>query len=90
MSMPAKAAADDATSAALAPGGPGLPGGDLQVRRELQRGSGPDPRTFALAGIAAPIALGAPPASGRRQVEAAPELMAARGPGLPAGPPGMV
>ncbi len=123
MSMPAKAAVNDATSAALASlalSDPELLGEGLQVRRELQERSGLDPRTFALVKIAALIALDAPPASYRWQVanaidagatpgellgvlravapqtglprivEAAPELMAALGLDLPAGPPGMV
>ncbi|HEX9357716.1 MAG TPA: carboxymuconolactone decarboxylase family protein [Streptosporangiaceae bacterium] len=66
MSMPAKAAVDDTTSAALASlalGDPGLLGEGLQLRRELQERSGLDPRTFALVKIAALIALDAPPAS---------------------------
>jgi len=66
MSMPAKAAVDDTTSAALASlalGDPELLGEGLQLRRELQERSGLDPRTFALVKIAALIALDAPPAS---------------------------
>lgn len=123
MSMPDKAAVDDATSAALASlalGDPELLGEGLQLRRELQERSGLDARTFALVKIAALIALDAPPASYLWQVgnaieagatpgellgvlravapqvglprivAAAPELMAALGLDLPAGPPGMV
>jgi alkylhydroperoxidase/carboxymuconolactone decarboxylase family protein YurZ len=123
MSVPAKAAVDDITSAALASlalGDPELLGEGLQLRRELQERSGLDARTFALVKIAALIALDAPPASYLWQVgnaidagatpgellgvlravapqvglprivEAAPELMAALGLDLPAGPPGMV
>ena len=66
MSMPAKAAVNDTTSAALASlalGDPGLLGEGLQLRRELQERSGLDPRAFALVKIAALIALDAPPAS---------------------------
>ncbi len=66
MSMPAKAAVDDTTSAALASlalGDPGLLGEGQQQRREVQERSGLDPRTFALVKIAALIALDAPPAS---------------------------
>ncbi len=71
MSVPARAATGDATSAALAslaPGDPGLLGEGLPVRPEFQDASGLDPRTSALAKIAALIALDAPPASCRWQV----------------------
>jgi len=66
MSMPTKAAVDDATSEALASlalGDPELLGEGLALRQELQERSGLDPRTFALVKIAALIALDAPPAS---------------------------
>ena len=66
MSMPTKAAVDDATSEALASlalGDPELLGEGVALRQELQERSGLDPRTFALVKIAALIALDAPPAS---------------------------
>lgn len=66
MNMSARADIDDATSAALAQlalGDPDLLGEGLEVRAELQRRSGLDPRSFALVKIAALIALDAPPAS---------------------------
>ncbi len=66
MTMPAKAAIDDATTDALANlalGDPELLGEGLQLRQEMQERSGLDPRTFALVKIAALIALDAPPAS---------------------------
>jgi 4-carboxymuconolactone decarboxylase len=66
MSMPTKAAVDDATSEALASlalGDPELLGEGLELRAELQRRSGLDPRSFALVKIAALMALDAPPAS---------------------------
>jgi len=57
---------DDATRAALAElalGDPELLGEGLEMRAEMQRKSGLDPRSFALVKIAALIALDAPPAS---------------------------
>ena len=66
MSMPAKAAVNDATSEALASlalGDPELLGEGLALRQEMQERSGLDPRSFALVKIAALIALDAPPAS---------------------------
>jgi 4-carboxymuconolactone decarboxylase len=66
MTVPARPDIDDATSAALAAlalGDPDLLGESLEMRAELQRQSGLDPRSFALVKIAALIALDAPPAS---------------------------
>ena len=70
---------DEATRtalAALALGDPDLLGESLELRAELQRRSGLDPRSFALVKIAALMALDAPPASYLWQVsnalEAAP------------------
>jgi alkylhydroperoxidase/carboxymuconolactone decarboxylase family protein YurZ len=57
---------DEATRtalAALALGDPALLGEGLELRAELQRRSGLDPRSFALVKIAALMALDAPPAS---------------------------
>ena len=57
---------DDATRAALAElalGDPELLGEGQEMRAEMQRKSGLDPRSFALVKIAALIALDAPPAS---------------------------
>jgi alkylhydroperoxidase/carboxymuconolactone decarboxylase family protein YurZ len=57
---------DEATRtalAALALGDPELLGEGLELRAELQRRSGLDPRSFALVKIAALMALDAPPAS---------------------------
>jgi 4-carboxymuconolactone decarboxylase len=57
---------DEATRtalAALALGDPELLGESLELRAELQRRSGLDPRSFALVKIAALMALDAPPAS---------------------------
>ena len=57
---------DEATRtalAALALGDPDLLGESLELRAELQRRSGLDPRSFALVKIAALMALDAPPAS---------------------------
>jgi alkylhydroperoxidase/carboxymuconolactone decarboxylase family protein YurZ len=71
MTMPAKAAVDDATSDALANlalGDPDLLGEGLQLRQDMQDRSGLDPRTFALVKIAALISLDAPPASHLWQV----------------------
>jgi 4-carboxymuconolactone decarboxylase len=66
MNVPARADIDDATRAALAElalGDPELLGEGLELRAEMQRRSGLDPRSFALVKIAALIALDAPPAS---------------------------
>ena len=66
MNVPAKADVDDATRTALAElalGDPELLGESLELRAELQRRSGLDPRSFALVKIAALMALDAPPAS---------------------------
>src|SRR5258707_6112907 len=66
MNMSARADIDEATREALAElalGDPELLGEGLEVRAELQRRSGLDPRSFALVKIAALIALDAPPAS---------------------------
>ena len=49
--------------AGLALGDPELLGEGLELRAEMQRKSGLDPRSFALVKIAALIALDAPPAS---------------------------
>jgi 4-carboxymuconolactone decarboxylase len=57
---------DEATRTALAElalGDPALLGEGLELRAELQRRSGLDPRSFALVKIAALMALDAPPAS---------------------------
>jgi alkylhydroperoxidase/carboxymuconolactone decarboxylase family protein YurZ len=57
---------DEATRTALAElalGDPELLGEGLELRAELQRRSGLDPRSFALVKIAALMALDAPPAS---------------------------
>ncbi len=65
MTVP-RADVDDATRAALAElalGDPELLGEGLEMRAEMQRKSGLDPRSFALVKIAALIALDAPPAS---------------------------
>jgi len=61
-----RAEIDEATRTALAElalGDPELLGEGLEMRAELQRRSGLDPRSFALVKIAALIALDAPPAS---------------------------
>ena len=66
MNMSARADVDEATRDALAElalGDPELLGEGLEMRTELQRKSGLDPRTFALVKIAALMALDAPPAS---------------------------
>ena len=66
MTVPVKADVDDATATALAElalGDPELLGESLELRAELQRRSGLDPRSFALVKVAALIALDAPPAS---------------------------
>jgi 4-carboxymuconolactone decarboxylase len=66
MTVPGRAEVDDATRAALAElalGDPELLGEGLEMRAEMQRKSGLDPRSFALVKIAALIALDAPPAS---------------------------
>ena len=66
MTVPVKADVDDATRTALAElalGDPELLGEGLELRAELQRRSGLDPRSFALVKVAALIALDAPPAS---------------------------
>jgi alkylhydroperoxidase/carboxymuconolactone decarboxylase family protein YurZ len=66
MTVPARADVDEATRTALAElalGDPELLGEGLEMRAEMQRKSGLDPRTFALVKIAALIALDAPPAS---------------------------
>jgi alkylhydroperoxidase/carboxymuconolactone decarboxylase family protein YurZ len=66
MNMSARADIDEATRAALAElalGDPELLGEGLEMRAEMQRRSGLDPRSFALVKIAALIALDAPPAS---------------------------
>src|SRR5258708_26004380 len=66
MNMSARADIDEATREALAElalGDPELLGEGLEVRAELQRRTGLDPRSFALVKIAALIALDAPPAS---------------------------
>jgi 4-carboxymuconolactone decarboxylase len=66
MNLPTGANVDDATRTALAEmalGDPELLGEGLELRAELQRKSGLDPRSFALVKIAALMALDAPPAS---------------------------
>jgi 4-carboxymuconolactone decarboxylase len=66
MNMSARADIDEATRTALAElalGDPELLGEGLEMRAQMQRQSGLDPRTFALVKIAALIALDAPPAS---------------------------
>jgi len=66
MTVPGRAEVDDATRTALAElalGDPELLGEGLEMRAEMQRKSGLDPRSFALVKIAALIALDAPPAS---------------------------
>jgi 4-carboxymuconolactone decarboxylase len=66
MSLPSRIAVDDATTKALAElalGDPELLGEGLELRAEMQRKSGLDPRTFALVKVAALMALDAPPAS---------------------------
>jgi 4-carboxymuconolactone decarboxylase len=66
MSVPIKADVDDAARtvlAGLALGDPELLGESLEMRADLQRKSGLDPRSFALVKVAALIALDAPPAS---------------------------
>ena len=66
MNMPVKADVDDAARtvlAGLALGDPELLGESLEMRADLQRKSGLDPRSFALVKVAALIALDAPPAS---------------------------
>lgn len=66
MNAVTKADVDEATRTALAElalGDPALLGESLELRAELQRRSGLDPRSFALVKIAALMALDAPPAS---------------------------
>lgn len=66
MNMSARADIDEATRTALAElalGDPELLGEGLEMRAQMQRQSGLDPRTFALVKVAALIALDAPPAS---------------------------
>jgi len=66
MDVPVKAEVGEAARtalAALALGDPELVGEGLEMRAELQRQSGLDPRAFALVKIAALMALDAPPAS---------------------------
>ncbi len=66
MNMSARADIDEATRTALAElalGDPELLGEGLELRAQMQRQSGLDPRTFALVKVAALIALDAPPAS---------------------------
>ena len=66
MNAPTNVDVDDATRTALgalALGDPDLLGESLELRAELQRRSGLDPRSFALVKIAALMALDAPPAS---------------------------
>ena len=66
MNMSARADIDEAARTALAElslGDPELLGEGLEMRAQMQRQSGLDPRTFALVKIAALIALDAPPAS---------------------------
>jgi alkylhydroperoxidase/carboxymuconolactone decarboxylase family protein YurZ len=66
MTVPARADIDEATRTALAElalGDPELLGEGLEIRAQMQRNSGLDPRSFALVKIAALIALDAPPAS---------------------------
>jgi 4-carboxymuconolactone decarboxylase len=66
MNMSARADIDEATRTALAElalGDPELLGEGLEMRAQMRRQSGLDPRTFALVKIAALIALDAPPAS---------------------------
>ena len=66
MNMSARADIDEATRTALAElalGNPELLGEGLEMRAQMQRQSGLDPRTFALVKVAALIALDAPPAS---------------------------
>jgi 4-carboxymuconolactone decarboxylase len=66
MNVPTRANVGDATRTALAElalGDPELLGEGLELRAELQRKSGLDPRSFALVKVAALMALDAPPAS---------------------------
>ena len=66
MNMSARADIDEAARTALAElslGDPELLGEGLEMRAQMQRQSGLDPRTFALVKVAALIALDAPPAS---------------------------
>ena len=66
MNTVSKATVDEATRTALAElalGDPELLGEGLEMRAQMQRQSGLDPRTFALVKVAALIALDAPPAS---------------------------
>jgi len=71
MNAVTKAAVGEATRTALAElalGDPELLGESLELRAELQRRSGLDPRSFSLVKIAALMALDAPPASYMWQV----------------------
>ena len=66
MNMPTKADVDEETTQALAGlalGNPELLLDGLELRAEMQKRSGLDPRSFALVKLAALIALDAPPAS---------------------------
>ena len=66
MNMPSKADVDEETTQALAGlalGNPELLLDGLELRAEMQKRSGLDPRSFALVKLAALIALDAPPAS---------------------------
>src|ERR1039457_4996297 len=66
MTVPARPEVDDATRPALAElalGDPELLGEGLEMRAEMQRKSGLDPRSFALVKSAALIAIDAHPAS---------------------------
>jgi 4-carboxymuconolactone decarboxylase len=74
MTVPTKHEVDEATAetlAALALGQTGPLEQADSLREELRRGSGLDPRAFALVKIAALVALDAPPASYLWQVDAA-------------------
>jgi 4-carboxymuconolactone decarboxylase len=74
MTMSAKAMVDDATQEALGAvcmGDPTILDEALDLRETMQERSGLDPRSFALAKIAALVALDAPPASYTWQVAGA-------------------
>jgi alkylhydroperoxidase/carboxymuconolactone decarboxylase family protein YurZ len=74
MSVPTKPAVDDATAdtlAALALGETAILEQAGELREQLRKGSGLDPRAFALVKIAALVAVDAPPASFLWQVGAA-------------------
>jgi 4-carboxymuconolactone decarboxylase len=74
MTVPVKPTVDHATAealAALALGQTTILEQAAELREELRRGSGLDPRSFALVKLAALVAVDAPPASYLLQVGAA-------------------